>query len=297
MTWSSRSRCGAVNQGDYPVRTKPNFLRLFAVAVVLGGSCSKIYADSLSVPASSPAEGSSSGSNSSIEVLTAPSPGLELRPQSNSSIGVRTAPRQGQEPKAQSNSSVRVFSPGGQATAQPPPLEEPSSGQEFNPNSRPVVVVDRKFNSDNEASLPCMAIQQIILPPGTERQVVFRQKIAKIFPSDPAIIDPFIVNDHEIIIKPVRTQQMTTIGNTTYKTFTKLLEGNSDVFVYDPDGQLISIIKVVIDGFTSSRQPVIRDPFVKRDSSFDVYDSKNLREPYHYRCSATGAGGCTYVGK
>ena len=275
--------------------TKPNISRLFAVAALLGAGCSTaVNADSFKdVTAPSPAQ----EPNSSIRVFTAPSPGQELGVQSNSSVRVFTAPRPGEEP----NSSVRVFNRSDQVTAQRPRLDEPPPGQEFrsDPGSVGVLRSDRNGCSHNETTLPCATIQQVILPPGTERQVVFSQKIARIFPSDPEVINPILINDHEIIIRAVRQKQTVTKGDTTYTNTTQPRSGNSDVFVYDPDSNLIAVIEVIIDEF-AYRPGTIKDQSVRFVTpphfySIEIYDGKNLRrEPYHYRC--TRVNGCTYVG-
>jgi hypothetical protein len=261
------------------VRTKPKISRLLAVAALLAGSYSTVNADS-------------------FKVATVPSAGQEPSAQPTSSFKVVTAPIPDQAPSARSD----------QAVAQGSQTDEPLPGEEFNPNRG---AQPREFNpnrgaqprgksegcSRNEATLPCAIKQQVILLPGTIRQVDFSQKIARVYPSDPDTVDATPINDHTIIIRPVRQTETVTNNNTntTYTTSTPLRSGNSDVFVYDPDGNLISVIAVIVDPFAVG-SALQHDPFAKSAGSVEIYNAKNLRETFNYRCAGF-IGGCYYVGK
>ena len=169
--------------------------------------------------------------------------------------------------------------------------------REFNPNPGSVVGLDREGCSHNVATLPCATIQQVVLLPNTEREIDFGQGIGTVFISDPDIIDAFPVGGgHQLLIKPKRQKQTVTNNNgTTAEISTVLRGGNSDIFVYDLNSNLISAISVFIDPF-SARSPVSRDHSVVTAGSVEIYVGKNLRELSNYRC-ASFLPGCVYVGQ
>jgi hypothetical protein len=127
------------------------------------------------------------------------------------------------------------------------------------------------------------------------------RKFSRIFISDSHVIAVSPLDDHQIIISPAReeTQVESSEGNTTirYSTFRKLESGNSDVFVYDENSNLIANIEVVIDNFAFRKSPELEDQLadITRTNPVVIYAGKNLREQYPYRCVGPN-GDCYYVG-
>lgn len=239
--------------------TKPNIPRLLTVVTLLAACCSAVNADPL-------------------RVITPPSPGQERSAQANTSSKVITAP------------------PGAQTTAPRTQTDEPVPGD--TPNARPQPRAYSQGCSSNEARLPCLTIQQVILSPGSGRQIDFGRAFAKIMVADPEVIYATPINDHELFIRPLRQEQSVTqnSGNTstTYTSSKPTKNGNSDIFIYDKDDTRIGVIDVTIDEFAFKQNSVFApDEFAARAGAIVIIRGN---KPYYYRCAGGVVGGCAFEG-
>ena len=140
-----------------------------------------------------------------------------------------------------------------QDTNEPPPGEELSP---IRPQPRAKSHGPQPTDcSPNQATLPCVTIQQVIMPPGTGRQVDFGRKFSRVFASDPRAIEVKPISDHVFLIIPLRQEtKVETSHGDTYTNYRTLLYGNSDVFVYDDAGNLMGTVEVIVD------QSAVRNP-------------------------------------
>lgn len=266
--------------------TKPSIPRLISVAALIWACCSAANADT-------------------FKVVTPPGPGQEPSIQPGSTFKVVNAPISGQPLP---NPSIQVVNApqGVHTAADMPQTDEPLPGEDFNSNppvhNSPVAVTTRPRQrcSNNEATLPCSVIQQVVLSPGTGRQIDFGRSFARVVPSNSEVIDVLPINDHEMFIKPSRQTETVTqssgSNSSSITASTVLRRGNSDIFVYDKDSNRIGVIEVTIDDFAFKKNvPVTQDQLAGRASTIEIYHGTKLREPFPYRC-APEIGGCYYVG-
>jgi hypothetical protein len=241
--------------------TRASIGRLVAALLLAGAFASIAYADP-----------------SSIKPATPPKPGQEPTSQ-GSSIHEVPGVHKGQEPVTPSGFAGRFVTMPvkDRAVAQRPQTDEPIPEEETNPSLPPPRPPDESSDNrphKNEAILPSSIVQRVILPAGTGRQSDFGQPFSLVVFSDPNIAADVPINNHSILINAL------TLGNT-------------DIFVYDVDDNLISRLNVIVDDFAFRKEQPLPDDLTRRYSFVDTSTGRNLREPYRFRC---GPGGCFYAG-
>jgi hypothetical protein len=229
---------------------------------------------------------------SSIKVVTAPT-GAQQAPTvgADSSIKVGTAPSGAQQaPTASANWSFKVVTAPGEAR----------QAQADVPSAK------SQGCSQNEAIMPCLAIQKVLLKPGTGRQINFGRAFANIVVSNEQVIDALPINDHQMFIRPLLRQTVVKQGDTTTTLIETRNEGTSQIFVYDPESKLIGVIEVTIDPLAYNINPPLEDPLMATRtldvatvefSTVDIYHGPDLRAPFRYRCYALAGNACDFAGK
>jgi hypothetical protein len=204
----------------------------------------------------------------------------------DSSFKIVTAPSDAQQAPATADSSFKIVTPPGDGVN----LVRTKGEQTADERAK------SEGYSQSEAILPRLAIQRILLRPGTGRQIDFGRNFASIFLSNNQAIDAVPINDHQLFVRPLDRQTTVVNGNTTYTNSETRSEGVSQIFAYDDQSKLIGVIEVIIDPFAYNINQPLEDPAMAtyQFRPVTIYPGSDLRGPFRYRCLLDT---CEFAGK
>lgn len=170
--------------------------------------------------------------------------------------------------KATADSTFKVVNaPGGDqavaATQNLPPAKPAPAGAATN---------DQQYS---EVKLSTPTPRQVLLAPGTAREVGIERDYSAVRISNPGIIELVPITDHILLLKGIKV-------------------GNSDIFLFGGDGRLQSLLTVNVDDYNYRIHDPIPDPGSKTYSQVEVHNKEKLDSQTNFRC---GPDGCHYVGE
>lgn len=204
----------------------------------------------------------------------------------DSSFKVVTAPtdtRQVQTEGLAGSSSKVVTAPSGTRQVQTETTVVPHADE--SPPGEPVA---GEPPTSNDLTLSSTPAKQVLMRPGSVREVRLGQPFSKALIADPTIVDLTPITNRSIVLQ---SHQYTSEGKVANR-------GSSDIYFFDDSGKSMGRLEVVVDDSNFMKRPPTPDPeafSLPPGPPVEIHDDKgNVNSYLHYRCAGNG---CVYVGQ
>jgi Flp pilus assembly secretin CpaC len=127
----------------------------------------------------------------------------------------------------------------------------------------------------NGVTMAIPPVQQLLLPTGTQRHVIFDRPYSELHISSPDVIEATAITDHALLIRGDKA-------------------GSSEIYLYGKDGKLQNILAVNVDDYNYTLRSPLLDPEAQSYNAVEIHNKARLDSQTNYRC---GPDGCHYVGE
>jgi hypothetical protein len=130
--------------------------------------------------------------------------------------------------------------------------------------------------------------KQVLMRPGSVREVSLSQPFSKALVADPTIVDLTPITNRSIVLQ---SHQYTPDGKVANR-------GSSDIYFFDDNGKSMGRLEVFVDEHNFMKRRPTPDPeaftFTPSYSWVEVHNKARLSSQTNFRC---GRDGCHYVGE